>query len=163
MRSASSVWSAAGGRSSAVGRRLVDDRQRRQRADARRPGRFHPLEPIEQKRLVDAGDRREAAARVAVHRGVADGRLAAVAGREQQRAAKIGQQPNARPAGTGLDVLQRHIVVLPVKLAADRVRDGFDVLVDHGVHVPLEELGAHGLGHGFRRVAAFAWPLLRVD
>ena len=137
--------------------------ERRQRADAGRAGRFHPLEPIEQERLVDAGDRREAAARVAVHRGVADGRLAAIARREQQRAAQIGQQPDARAAGAGLDVLQRDVVVLPGQLAADRCGHGVDVLVDHRVDVPFEELGADGVGDRSGRRSSVCVPLLRVD
>ena len=76
IRSASSVCFAIGGRSSAVGACALTADKRRERADAGGAGRFEPAEPAAQERFVDAGDRAEAAAGVAVHRGVADGRLA---------------------------------------------------------------------------------------
>ncbi len=72
----------AGRRRPQLGCRLlvVDGGQCRHGADSFRANFFHPVEPAADKRLVDAGNRRQAAGRVAIHGGIADGSLGTVAG-----------------------------------------------------------------------------------
>src|SRR5208283_5186489 len=79
---------------------------------------YQPAEPVQEKRLVDARDRTQSAAGVAVHRGVAHRRFAAIAGRQQQGILDIRQQPHAGPSDPGLDVLQGNVIGLPGKLTA---------------------------------------------
>ena len=91
------------------------------------PAGLHPAQPLPQVRLVDAAERREPARGVAVHRRVADGGLAAIRCRQQDRVAQVREHPDRRRAHARLDVLQRDVVLVPVELAADRVLERRDV------------------------------------
>ena len=88
-----------------------------------------------QERFVDTCNWRKSAARVAVHRRVADGRFRPVAGCQQQGATDVGEHPDAWAAGSGLYVLQRQVVGIPTQFAADRVDDPVRVALDEPVHV----------------------------
>ena len=123
IRSSSSVWPAAGGRSSAVGCIWLTAASAGMGCRPDGPLVSSQRSQSKQKRLVDAGDRAQAAAGVAVHRGIAHGRLAAVAGREEQGVLHVGQQPHARPADPGLDVLQGNVVGLPGERSAKYLLD----------------------------------------
>src|SRR5437773_7981510 len=79
--------------------------------------RLHPAEPLTKKCFVDSGDGTEPAARVAVHRGVADSGFAAVAGGKQQGVADVREHPDARRADARLNVLKREIIAFPIKLS----------------------------------------------
>ena len=71
----------------------------------------------------------------------------------KQRAAQVRQQPHGRPARPGLDVLQRHVVAIPVELPADGLLADGHVAVDQRVDVPRMELGADRVGDRRRGVA----------
>ena len=114
---------------------------------------FEPAKPLSQERFVDAGDRAQAAAGVAVHRRVADCRLGAIAGREQQCAPHVGQHPHARAARTSLDVLQRDVVLIPGEGTPDCAADQMLVRIDDVLHVEDVERGTDRLGHGGGRAA----------
>ena len=157
MRSSSSVWPAAGGRSSAVGCMLVDGRQRGDRsAGPSAPSVSSQRSQSKQKRLVDAGDRAQTAAGIAVHRGIAHGRLAAVAGREQQGVLHVGQQPHARRTDPGLDVLEGNVVGLPGERSAKYLLDAGNVALDQPVDLQARHFGPQGLGQRRGRLACGA-------
>ena len=126
-----------------------------------RTGRLHPAEPLAEEGLVDSRDRAEPAAGVAVHRGIADGRFAAIAGGEQQRFAQIRQHPDAGRPNPGLDVLQRDVVALPGQFATFGLGDHGDVPLDQFVDVELDEFRPHRFGHRTGRFAGLLGTVSR--
>ena len=109
------------------GRLLGDDFQKRARRPTAVTVQLEPPQPPAQETLVDAADRAESAGRVAVHRGIADGRLRPVARAQQDGSVQIGEQPRHGGSSPRLNVLKRRIILVPSQASTDGGLSSIDV------------------------------------
>ena len=117
--------------------------------DSRGTSFFHPAEPVAKKGFVDAADGGQSAAGVAVHGGVADRGLRAIAGGEEEGVANVGEHPDAGGTDAGLDVLTCDVVLFPSERAVEVFFENAFVTVNERGDVPVVE----GATESLRQIA----------
>ena len=66
---------------------------------------------------------------------------------QQQGIIQVGQQPHAGGADSGLNILQRHVVLLPRELTADALGDHGDVAFYQLIYIKLQVIRPKLVGH----------------